>query len=193
MRKSTVWPIFNAVSSAIGIVHTYARLVVSKMVSTFRVASGPMKERALISVRADSCCLIVLRAVHVWRIIKRLGFRVSDWPSSTLVHEVPMEARKWLVLCTFVLQKLWTLLNPELLQVCIMKGFLGLYVECRLSLIASDNRACFRGRWPTATCTVSGHAAVVTTHFCCCCCCCCPCCCCCCCLVDVVYIVSAWK
>lgn len=57
-----------------------------------------------ITVGTDACRLVELVAIDVGRIVKG-AVSLAHWASSALIHKVPVEARKGLMLGTFVLQE----------------------------------------------------------------------------------------
>ena len=71
---------------------------------------------SLVSIRAESCVLIIHRAVYIRGVVEGT-IASSNWPSPSLVHEVPVEAAVWSMLSALVLLKQLTLLNTELLQI----------------------------------------------------------------------------
>ena len=71
---------------------------------------------SLISVGTDSSIFIVQCAVDVGTVVEG-PVSPFDWSSSSLVHEVPVEAGERSVLVALVLQECLTLLHSELFQV----------------------------------------------------------------------------
>ena len=67
----------------------------------------------LITIGTDSCCLIIFGAIVISAIIKST-ISSSYWPSTALIHKMPIKANKWSMLITFMLQEWWTLLHSEL-------------------------------------------------------------------------------
>lgn len=70
----------------------------------------------LISIRTNSCCLVVFCAIDIRAVVKS-PVSSSYGSSSPLVEKMPMKARKGSVLRTLVLEEQRALLCPELLQV----------------------------------------------------------------------------
>lgn len=63
--------------------------------------------------------LVVLGTIHVWVIIEHT-ISLLLRPAPSLVHEMPVEASEWTMLCAFVLQKQRTLFYAKLFQVPIV-------------------------------------------------------------------------
>lgn len=68
----------------------------------------------LISIGANACSLVVLRAVHVRAVVKG-SVSPSNGSPTSLVEKMPMKAGKGSVLSALVLEEQRALLCPELL------------------------------------------------------------------------------
>jgi len=80
-----------------------------------------LKKCILVAFRTKAGRLVVFRAVNVGTVVER-SVLAFDWLPSFLVRKMPVEAREWPVLRTLVLQKLWTLLRAELVQISTIKN-----------------------------------------------------------------------
>ena len=83
-----------------------------------------MKIYSLVSIRTDSCRLVIFATVNIRAVVKRSA-TTPDRSSSPLVHKMPVKTCEWSVLVAFVLQKQWTLLGPKLLQISEMTAIVG--------------------------------------------------------------------
>ena len=67
-----------------------------------------------------SCRFVIFGTVVIRTIIKG-AVPSTDGSAPSLIHEMPIEAGKWSMLRTLMLQKQWTLLCAEFLQVPIRR------------------------------------------------------------------------
>lgn len=92
----------------------------------------------LIAVRTDSSGFVVFATVVVRTIIEG-AVPFAHRPTTSLVHEVPVEADERTMLVAFVLQKRLALLHAELLQVSASAGHVvkeNVYTICVLYCVA---------------------------------------------------------
>ena len=80
------------------------------------VREGSAFDYLLVSIGTDACCFIVLGAIHVCTIVKG-PVPFSDGSSSSLILEMPVEAREWSMLLAFVLEEQRTLVHAKFLQI----------------------------------------------------------------------------
>lgn len=73
---------------------------------------------SLVTILANSSCLVIERAIRIWAIIEDT-ILLPPRPSAALVGEVIMETGKGPMLCAFVLQEQRTLLRSKILQVTV--------------------------------------------------------------------------
>lgn len=105
-------PVLGAEAARVRVVYAHASFVVAQVISSLRVACCTMQERTLVSVFANARRLVVLRTVIVRAIVEG-PVSFSNRSASPLIIKMPMKTRKRPVLCTFMLEKRWTLLHSE--------------------------------------------------------------------------------
>lgn len=71
---------------------------------------------SLVSIWTNARSLIVFGAIIIGAVIK-CAVSTSHWPSTSLVHEMPMKTGEWTMLCAFVLQEERALLDAKLFQI----------------------------------------------------------------------------
>jgi len=74
------------------------------------------KLNSLVSFRANSCGFIVLSAVVIGAIIE-IAISLLNWPSSSLIIEMPLETCERPMVCAFMLQEQGALLHSEFFQI----------------------------------------------------------------------------
>lgn len=114
VSKSTVEAVFHTMPSGIRLMDAGACLVIAEVVLALRVTGGPVQIGTVVSIGADACGLVVLRAVHVGTVIECAVSPPNRSPPP-LVEKMPVEARKGSVLRALVLKEQRALLCPELL------------------------------------------------------------------------------
>jgi len=132
--ESAVRAVFDAESSVVRIVYAHAGFVILEMISTLRVAGRSMQIRALVSFRAEACRLVVLGTINVCTIIKR-SIAFANGPSSALILEMPVEARKRPVLLTFVLEKQRTLFDAKLLEILFQQFLFAQQARIQIGVV----------------------------------------------------------
>ena len=100
-------------------------LIIAEVISSFSIASYPVKIRTTVSINTCSCCFVVSEAkllqrsrerryslitVNIWGIVERL-VSALNWSSSPLILEMPVEAGKRAMLCALMLQEKRTLVH----------------------------------------------------------------------------------
>lgn len=133
MRERAVQPILHAITAGVRVVHAHTCLIVAEVITALCVARCAVQIWTLVSIRANACGLVVFRAVVV-RAVVESPIPPADGPPASLVHKVPVEARKRAMLRAFVLEEQRALLDAELLQIRVMIRFLRLGCQQRLRL-----------------------------------------------------------
>lgn len=100
----------------ISFMDTRSSFIVAEMVPALCVTCCSMQKRALISVGAGACSLIIFGTVNIWAVVEG-SVPSAYWSAASLVQEVPVETGKRTVLCTFMLYEQGTLLRSKLLQI----------------------------------------------------------------------------
>lgn len=88
--------------------------------STKCLGKQSVLQYSLVSVFANARRLVVLRTVIVRAIVEG-PVSFSNRSASPLIIKMPMKTRKRPVLCTFMLEKRWTLLHSEFFQISVMQ------------------------------------------------------------------------
>lgn len=114
VRERAMGAVLDAEAAVVGVVDAHPRLVILEMVPALRVPGSPVQVRAIVSVVTYARCFVVLRTIHIRTIVKG-SVPFTNGPASSLILEMPIEAREWPMLLAFVLQKERTLIHAKLL------------------------------------------------------------------------------
>merc|ERR1719382_153083 len=97
MGESAMGSVLDTVAAVVCVVDAHPGLVIPQVVPSLRVPGCSVEQWTFISVRAESCCLVILLAVYVCAVVECL-VPPPHWPSSFLILKVPVEASEGPVL-----------------------------------------------------------------------------------------------
>lgn len=78
----------------------------------------------LVAIWTDSRCFVIFDTIIVGTVVK-CSVPFANWPTTTLIHKMPIETDERSVLVAFVLQKRLTLFDAELFQITVTRMRVG--------------------------------------------------------------------